>query len=61
VDSKLALARSRLSGRGSDSTGVALAAPIQGENVAGARAQLQNLANELRPWLDLELRGGRAP
>jgi EpsI family protein len=51
VGSKLALARAKLSGKGSNSVGVALVTPIEEGNVAAARARLQALATELRPWL----------
>lgn len=51
VDAKVALTRARLSGRGTDSTGVALIAPIEGENVAAARAHLQEVARQLRASL----------
>ena len=51
VGSKLALARARLSAKGSHSTGVALATPIREEDVAGARERLQRFAFEFRPWL----------
>lgn len=54
VDSKLALGRARLTGRGTHSTGVALATPVRGDDVAAARARLQQLAGELRPWLTAE-------
>jgi len=55
VDSKLALARSRLSGRGSDSAGVALVAPIRDGNIAEARSRLQDFAKQLRPWIQSDL------
>lgn len=51
VGSKLALARAKLSGKGSNSAGVALVTPIEDGNVAAARAKLQALTTELRPWL----------
>lgn len=51
VDAKIALVRARLSGRGTDSTGVALITPIEGEDVAAARARLQDIAQQLRPTL----------
>lgn len=51
VDAKIALVRARLSGRGTDSTGVALITPIDGEDVATARARLQDIAQQLRPTL----------
>lgn len=57
VDSKLALARARLSGNGTHSTGVALATPVRDDDLAAARARLQQFAGELRPWLAAELHG----
>ncbi|MEO8040681.1 MAG: exosortase A [Betaproteobacteria bacterium] len=51
VGAKLALVRSRLAGRGSASTGVALVAPIENEDVARARSNLQDFAQRLRPVL----------
>lgn len=61
VDSKLALARGRLAGRGSNSAGVAIVTPIQDENVAAARARLEAFAKTLRPWLDPERHKGSPP
>jgi EpsI family protein len=51
IDAKVALVRARLSGHGTDSTGVALITPIEGEDVAGARTRLQEIAQQLQPTL----------
>ena len=48
VDSKLALVRSRLSGSGSDSTGITLITAIDDSNVEAAQARLQDFAELLR-------------